>query len=268
MQHNNVYERIHNALSWKRIIAFNAILFLVTVIPLSVRLAQEDTENRSSAAESPVVIPPAAYPTTAPEIERVTEWFGKKGDTVVILGKSFGNYQWESTLYIGNVEVNESNIVRWSNNILEVQIPEQARTGKVWIVVNNRQATWEGSLLLTDVSRSAQIILARTSDTSGTVSIRNGAGIVRGMIEIAHVSEPLVISSNIGKITSSLSVDSLGKKTKAEFVLDQPMGSATSQILTIEYPGIGVVEILRAELYDNAGRLVPVYADPLGAKMN
>jgi hypothetical protein len=46
------------------------------------------------------------------------------------------------------------------------------------------------------------------------------------------------------------------------------MGSATSQILTIEYPGIGVVEILRAELYDNAGRLVPVYADPLGAKMN
>ncbi len=55
----NIYERIHKALSWNRIIAFNLVLFLVLIVPISVRLAQQDTENRSSAAEeAPMVTPP------------------------------------------------------------------------------------------------------------------------------------------------------------------------------------------------------------------
>ena len=55
----NIFERIDRTLTWKKIIGFNLILFLVIIIPMSVRLAQEDTENRSSAAEEiPMVIPP------------------------------------------------------------------------------------------------------------------------------------------------------------------------------------------------------------------
>ncbi len=270
MQHNNVYERIHSALSWKRIIAFNVILFLITVIPISVRLAQEDTENRSSAAEdvAPIVTPPPSYPAAAPEIERVSEWFGKKGDTVIVLGKNFGDYQWESKVYIGNVEASPTNIVRWSSNVLEVQIPEQARTGKVWVVVNSRQATWEGSLLLTDVARSAQIALTKFDGTTGSITLRNASGVQSGMVEIAHISEPLSITSSVGKITSSsTTVDSLGKKTRIEFVLDQPLGSSTTEILKISHPGIGVVEIIRTELRGEAGALIPVYADPFGVKI-
>jgi hypothetical protein len=54
---DNIYERIHKTLTWKRIIAFNLVLFLVLIVPISVRLAQQDTENRSSAAEeAPVII--------------------------------------------------------------------------------------------------------------------------------------------------------------------------------------------------------------------
>ncbi len=271
MQNNNVYERIHSALSWKRIIAFNVILFLITVIPLSVRLAQEDTENRSSAAEdtTPIVTPPPSYSSEPPVIERVSEWFGKKGDTVIVLGRNFGEYQWASKIYIGNVEANPTNIIRWSNNVLEVQIPEQARTGKVWIVVNNHQSTWEGSLLLTDVARSAQITLSKINTTTGSVNLRNGAGVTSGMIEIAHVSEPLSVISPLGKVTSnSTEVDSLGKKTRVEFSLEKPLGSNTAEILQIGYPGIGSVEILRTELYNTAGGLIPVYADPFGVKIN
>jgi len=235
------------------------------------RLAQEDTENRSSAAENttPIVIPPPSYPTKPPVIERVTEWFGKKGDTVIVLGKNFGDYQWASKVYIGNVEAGPTNIIHWSNNVLEVQIPEQARTGKVWIVVNNHQSTWEGSLLLTDVARSAQIMLNRINETNGSISLRNANGVKRGMLEIAHISEPLTATSKLGSVTSISSVvDSFGKKTRIEFLLDNPLGSNTTEILQIGYPGIGAIEILRTELYSGAGGLIPVYADPFGVKIN
>jgi len=269
MEHDNVYAKIHSALTWKRIIAFNVVLFLVTVIPISVGLAERDTENRSSAAEAPAeVIPPPSYPTSPPSIERVSEWFGKKGDTVVVLGKSFGAYQWGSKLYVGNVEVDKTNIVRWSDSVIEVQIPESARTGKVWIVVNSRQASWDGSLLLTDVARSAQIKLTKTGQTTGVISMTNAAGVVRGMVEFSHASEPVTTTMAGGTIVSTIqSVDSLGKKTRVEFTLNSPLTSSNSQIMTVSYPGIGSLEIIRTELYDSAGRIVPVFAEPLSVKI-
>lgn len=272
MQHNNVYERIHRVLTWKRILAFNVILFLVTVVPLSVRLAQQDTENRSSAAQNeplPSVTPPPSYPAQPPTIERVTEWFGKKGDTVVILGNNFGEYQWGSKVYVGNVEASPENIVRWGDSVLEVQIPEGARTGRVWVVVNGQQAVWEGSLLLTDVSRSAQIEITKTSETTGAVSVTNGAGIVRGMIEFAHISEPVTAQAVNGQIEAqSQGADSFGKKTRVEFGLSGQLNSPKSAILTVSYPGIGKLEILRTELYDSNGNLIPVYASPTSISIN
>ncbi len=270
----NVYERIHRVLSWKRVITFNVILFLVLVVPLSVRLAQQDTENRSGAAENanavPSVTPPPSYPTGAPKIERVTEFFGKKGDTVVILGSNFGDYQWESKVYVGNVEAPTAGIVRWSNNILEVQIPEAARTGRVWVTVNGKQAEWEGSLLLTDVARSAQIGLKKIGNEDARVWVANGGGVVRGMVEISHVGVPVTASLLVGgAITSQADgTDSLGKKFKVEFSLERPLQSSSMEVLRIEHTGIGSLEIVRAELYDANNQLVPVYSDPLNVKIN
>lgn len=268
----NVYERIHKVLSWKRIIAFNTILFLVLVVPLSVRLAREDTENRSSAANEPVpsVVPPVAYPTGEPKIERVSEFFGKTGDTIVILGSNFGDYRWESKVYVGNVEAPEKAIVRWSNTILEVQIPEAARTGRVWVVVNGKQATWEGSLLLTDVARSAQIGLKKIGSNEAHLWLGNANGVIRGMVELGHVGEPVTASMIVGgNITSQGgSVDSLGKKLRIEFSLSSPLTSSNTEVLKIEHTGIGTLEILRAEVYDGSGQLVSVYADPFNVKVN
>lgn len=270
MQHTNVYERIHAVLSWRRIMAFNVVLFLVTVVPLSVRLAQQDTENRSSAAETPgpVVTPPPTYPAEPPRIERVTEWFGKRGDTVVVLGKNFGAYQWSSKVYVGSVEADATNVVNWSDTVVEVQIPSAARTGRVWVVVDGRQAVWEGSLLLTDVSRSAQIKLTG-SGGRGELGLSNAEGVVRGMVELAHVSEPVSAAVAGGQVTAtSQTVDSLGKKTKIEFVLNSPLSSQLSQVMQLSYPGIGSLALLRVELYDASDNLVPVYADPLTVKIN
>ena len=268
---DNVYERIHRVLSWKRIVAFNAVLFLVLVVPISVRLSQEDTENRSGAAEEielPPVTPPPAYPALPPTIERVSMFFGKKGDTVVILGNNFGEYRWESKVYVGNVLSPETGIVRWGNNVIEVQIPDGARTGKVWVAVNGKQAIWEGSLLLTDIARSAQVGLTKESPNTAKVWVSNAGGVVRGMIEIGHVSEPVIVSALIGSITSqSQSVDSLGKKLRVEFDLQQAIASPQTELMRLEYPGIGQLEILRVELYDQQGKLINVYADPFNVKV-
>ena len=59
----NIYERIQRTLTWKKIIGFNAVLFMVLIVPLSVSLTQQDTENRSSAFEEPVVEPRPTIPS-------------------------------------------------------------------------------------------------------------------------------------------------------------------------------------------------------------
>lgn len=266
---DNIYERIHLALTWKRIIAFNLVLFLVLIIPISVRLVQEDTENRSSAAEeAPVIIPPPNYPLIAPKIERVSTFFGKTGDTIVVLGANFGDYQWESKVYVGSIEAPKDSIVRWSNNILEVKIPEGARSGAVWVAINLKEARWDGSLLLYDVARAAQIGLQKISGISGKIYTINATGAVRGMIELSHVSEPLTITGAPGvTITGQIpSVDSLGKKMKITFETTS-LTSIRSELAEYSYPGIGSLEIIRAELFDSSGRLLPAFSNPLAIKV-
>lgn len=266
----NIYERIHRSLTWKRIVSFNMVLFLVLIIPISVSLSQQDTENRSSAAEeAPIVIPPANYPLGDPKIERVSTFFGKTGDTIVVLGTNFGDYQWESKVYVGNIEAPKAAVVRWSNNVLEVKIPDGARTGQVWVVTNNKEARWEGSLLLYDVARAAQIGLQKLTNNNGKIYVVNAGGAVRGMIEISYVSEPFTLISSAGMTITEQkpSVDSLGKKIKIVFDISSPLTSSRTELAEYSYPGLGSVEILRAELYDSNGRLLPIFSDPLTIKV-
>lgn len=267
----NIYQRIHTTLSWKRIIGFNVVLFLVLIVPLSVSLTQQSADNRSnaSAVESPSPMPPANYPERAPKIDRVNMFFGKTGDTIVILGSNFGDYQWGSKVYVGNIEAPTDAIVRWSTSILEVKIPSGATTGRVWVAINGRQASWDGSLLLYDVARSAKIGIQKLSNTNGQIYTTSATGAVQGMIEIAYGSEPLTVAAVAGvTITGQTpSTDSLGKKVKVNFTVSQPLSSSQTGIVQFSYPGIGSVEILRAELYDGAGKLITIFSDPLKVKM-
>lgn len=265
----NIYERIHETLTWKRIVSFNLLLFLVLIIPLSVSLSQQSTENRSGAAEEgPVVTPPPNYPVGIPKIERVSTFFGKTGDTIVILGSNFGDYQWASKVYVGNVEAPLESIVRWSNNILEIKIPEGARTGSVWIVTNSKEAKWDGSLLLYDVAKAAQIGIQKTSNTTGKLYALNATGVIRGMVELSYASEPLVMTATPGIviISQTQNSDSLGKKLKIDFESPIAMNSGRTEIADYSYPGIGSIEIIRAELYDASGKLISIFSDPLNIK--
>ncbi len=268
----SIYERIHKTLTWKRIIGFNVVLFLILIVPLSVRLAQQDTENRSGAAgelEAPPVIPPPNYPTGAPKIERVGTFFGKTGDTIVLVGANFGDYQWGSHVYVGETEAPKEAIIRWSNAIVEVKIPDTARTGRVWVVINGQQATWEGNLLLYETSSAAKIGLQKIVSGEGQIRVSNATGATRGMIELAYVSEPITVSPGpgitiIGQVGGS---DSLSKKTTITFEMSSPLPSTDVELAAYSYPGIGAIEIIRAELYNASGRLLSIYADPLALKL-
>jgi hypothetical protein len=268
----NIYERIHRTLTWKRVAGFNMVLFLVLIIPISVQLAGQDTENRSGAAgeiEAPVVTPPPNYPISAPKIDRVSTFFGKTGDTVILLGANFGDYKWGSKVFVGSTEAGDNSIVRWSNTILEIKIPDGARTGQVWVSINGKEAKWEGSLLLYDVARAVQIGLQKISSTEGSVYVTNASGAIRGMIEFAYVSEPFNISSLPGITISNQnhSSDSLGKKVAVTFSSDSQLNSPRTEIARYSYPGLGTVEIIRAELYDTNGRLISIFADPLNIRV-
>ena len=268
---DSIYERIHKTLTWKRIIGFNVVLFLILIIPLSVQLSQQTTENRSSAAgvEPSPVVPPVNYPVGAPKIDRVNTFFGKPGDTVVLLGANFGDYQWDSHVYVGSVEAPHDSIVRWSNTVLEIKIPDSARTGKVWVTVNGKQATWDGTLVLYDTASAAKIGLQKVSSSDAQIFVTNAGGAVKGIIELSYASEPFTVTGAAGITLSGQtpSLDSLGKKVLVSFESATPLTSNQTMIAEYTYPGIGSVEILRAELYDGSGKLLSIYADPLGLKL-
>jgi len=268
----NFYERVNRVLTWKRVMTFNGIMFVLLIVPLSLRLAQQNTENRSGAAGEVgevVVTPPPSYPANPPKIDRVTMFFGKKGDTVVLLGSNFGDYKWGSKVYVGNVEATNEFVVRWSNSVIEVKIPETARTGKVWVSINNQVANWEGSLLLYDVAKATQVGLKKISSTNAQLFVTNGSGTVRGMIELGYVSEPITITSIGGVVINSQTpgADALGKKIRVEFMLGSALSSAQTGLLDIVFPGIGSIELVRGELYDSANNLIPIYSDPLNVKV-
>lgn len=266
----NIYDRIQKTLTWNKIIAFNVVLFLVLIVPISVNLAQQDTENRSSAAEeAPAVIPPANYPTLPPKIDRVSTFFGKTGDTVIVLGSNFGDYQWESHVFVGNAEAPKESVVRWSNTVLEVKIPDTARTGSVWVNINSQEAKWDGSLLLYDVAHAASIGFQKNNSTSGKIFTVNANGATRGMVELSYISEPvnIVATPSVTIVSQTPSTDSLGKKMKINFEMTSPLTSNRSELLEYSYPGLGSIEIIRAELYDASGKLLPIFSDPLSIKV-
>ncbi len=267
---DNIYDRINRTLSWKRVVTFNVGLFLVLIIPLSVNLAQQDTENRSGAAgeiDIPAVTPPPSYPVEAPRLDRVSMFFGKKGDTVVLIGNNFGDYQWGSSVYVGNVQAETESIVRWSNSIIEVKIPESARSGKVWVAVNGKEAAWDGNLLIYDDVSSTKVGLVRVSANEVQFSVTGSSSYSSGMVELGYVSEPLVVTA-LGSTTidsQTPGADALGKKMQIRF--SNNGNSSQQPIFSISHPGIGAIDLVRVELYSENGSPLPIYADPLSMKV-
>jgi hypothetical protein len=54
-----------------------------------------------------------------------------------------------------------------------------------------------------------------------------------------------------------------------KIVFDSPlaMNSGRTEIAEYSYPGLGSIEIIRAELYDASGKLISIFSDPLSIKV-
>lgn len=265
----DIYTRIHRVLSWKRIMAMNLVLFLVLAVPISVRLAQESQENRSSAAEDDTIItqptPPPNYPTQPPVIERVQMFYGKAGDTVVVMGKNFGAYPWESSVYVGNAPAGKPDIVRWSDSIIEVNIPQAARTGKVWVTINGSRATWEGSLLMYDLRFAIKTGLAKAGASQINLWVDKGDQIGSGLVELSYTgSPPTVVPLTTIEITESTAQsDSFGQKFLIRFRVNSTLSRTKTDVMQLQLSRPSRVEILRAEFLGGGENLLETYSDPL-----
>ncbi len=270
----DIYKKINQVLSWKRVISFNLLLLVVLVIPLSVKLTQENTDNRSNAANNviPSATPVPNYPTQPPTIERVTLFYGKPGDTIVLLGKHFGDYPWDrSRIFIGNQIVSKKNIIRWHDKVVEVEIPEGVTTGKVWIEINGQKSVWPGTLLIYNPSTSGKIGLEKIGQEANLWIESRNSQITKMNLELSFTGGPVKVRplGEVKIVEQKNEVDDFGNKLKLKLEIPQTLTLRSSKVSLLKFEkNAGQLELLSAQPTDNRGKIVTVWSDPLSLRVS
>lgn len=140
-----------NNLSFKKVIFFSFVFSLVLSVPLISFLIKNETTIFSSASNRPEqkqildesLVP---YPKEPPVISQIEKFYGKSGDSIVILGKNFADAQKESFVYIGNFAIPKENTLYWSDSEVEVILPSLSGIYNVKISVNNKSSVWDYKL--------------------------------------------------------------------------------------------------------------------------
>ncbi len=119
---------------------------LIITIPLSLYLVQKQTRLPSSAA--PVTTPKpkiralGPIPNQPPKVELITPFLGKAGDLVLIKGENLGNYPRNSQIVFGHVKAQDSDIINWTNNQIQVKVPWKATSGLIKVIIGHWRITW------------------------------------------------------------------------------------------------------------------------------
>lgn len=264
---NTFFEKIDTVLTWRWVIAVNVIILIVLGLILSLRLLNVNTEIRSKAASvvpTPTPYSPPDYPGAPPVIDRVTPFYGKPGDAIVIQGTNFGSHPWESKLYVGGVEVAHADITNWTDSEVTVNIPTQAQSGAVWISVNGKQSTWNGSLSVSDGIHAAQVALTQPTATSMRITVSQIPGAVRGTITVSYINSmpTFTPSTNIFVTNQTQLSDNEGKFMNIEFAVKNASSQDDLVIGDFLTQNSGPISLLQATLYDSANRLLPLFANP------
>lgn len=136
-----------NKLSFKKIAGLTFVVALALAIPLTVNVALKQTKLGSQALfEKPQpIIPTKQYGAPSegePVITLVWPFLGKVGDSVLIHGQNLGNNPIDKSLKVGSESVIEEEIVRWTPDLIEFMIPQQAKAGPVNLTVAGQSASW------------------------------------------------------------------------------------------------------------------------------
>lgn len=130
----NILEKI-DQLSYKASLILSVGLTVLLLLPVLLFVVQQQTHITSRAGvveptPTPLAKTYGELPAGIPVITRVWPWVGKPGDTIIIEGKNFGTNPPDSRIAIGNIVVDESAIVDWTDTRIELVLPTGAPSGE------------------------------------------------------------------------------------------------------------------------------------------
>jgi len=149
-------------ISFKKLIGLSFLFAILIAIPLTVFVVQQQTKLQSEAYfEKPKpIVPSKKYgspPEGNPQITLVWPFLGKVGDAVLIEGRNFGNNPVDKSLKIGNKQVPEEYINKWTPTLIEFMIPEGAKSNRVNLSVTGRGANWTFPFTVYSIDTQIQV---------------------------------------------------------------------------------------------------------------
>lgn len=214
-------------------IGITILLFL----PILLFAVQNRTQLTSKAAlvlptPTPLAKTYGSLPTSAPTITRVWPWVGKPGDTIIIEGKNFGTNPPDSRIAIGNVVIDDSAILDWSDTRIELVLPTDAPSGSpVQLRVGTYPVVESVPLVFYDDATPIRLHKTGTNITS------------QGILDTVQVSSWTSVNGQIQKKTTTY----VGKP-----------GAGTT-LLTLA-PSETLLSLV---LRDKNGAVIPYVVDPI-----
>lgn len=178
-------------LSIKKLLFTGVFLSLLLTVPLIALLLKNETTIFSDASiegdnlVSQVDESQIPYPSEPPSIELVTKYYGRGGDSVLILGDNFGEAQKESKVILGINSLSKENIAYWSNEEIEISLPQQPGVYPVTVNINGNTASWWGKVVVyNELTPNAifvdeRVSLIRVTDPSVNLKIHSVTGDIK-----------------------------------------------------------------------------------------
>lgn len=262
-------------LSWKKISGVAALLFLVAIIPLSLKMVNDRTRTRSEAAlihPSPQAITTKfETPAGPPKIYLVDHFFGKPGDAVLIHGENLGGLHKQSSVSLSGTKIPEENLVTWTGSYIEFKVPENAKSGQVEINILGQKTSWPGMFFVTNEQTQTEVNLIKNANNPDLAYLN---------ISNPQKADELLVWLLIVNGDGNININGLNEMTTEQKVYSFPIGKVYEikmnlggkvkntgfnqdiNLLAITKNDKQVVGIARAEL-STGGSLIPLKVNPL-----
>jgi len=235
-----------NRLSWRQVAGINLSILTLAGGVLIQKAVSQPTRTTSLAAPAIQVTPSVpVYPDDPPQINPIMGPFVKVGDMVRIEGKNFGDYRWDSQIGIeGNDFIESKLISAWHDTYIDITIPDNTRSGAVYVIVNNRYA-YGSPLYVYKPNLDPQLALI-ISESSYRLDIQNP-----------------VSNSRLNLVTDiPLSKDSV----KYPALIDPETKTVYFELTSASHATLidspQPFRLLEFSLTDNSGQLTPFYIHP------
>ncbi len=157
----NILQRLEKT-SFKKIVGISLFAAIALATPVTVWVSQQQTRLASKAIfEKPEIIESiqkvGAPSEGQPQIQLIWPFLGKVGDAVLIEGENLGNNPAQKEIKLGNLIVPETNINRWTPQLIEFTIPASAVSSPISLTIAGKKASWPYFFTVYDLNTPVQI---------------------------------------------------------------------------------------------------------------